>query len=141
MTSIANNLFIHTDMTRQYKTMQMQLENRIEVLEGMMRKLQGELGMCIGYFKDPVNCVNKKCFIVDETKQKLIEVTIERDALKKEKEEQLALLNDKLSTMEKSYESILQVSRWYNLTHIKTCGITYAVKHSVILVSPHYHMH
>ena len=46
---------------------------------------------------------------VDETKQKLIEVTIERDTLKKEKEEQLALLNDKLSTMEKSYESILQV--------------------------------
>ena len=41
-------------------------------------------------------------------------MTIERDALKKEKEEQLALLNDKLSTMEKSYESILQVSR---LTH------------------------
>ena len=56
MISIANNLFIHADMTRQYKTMQMQLENRIEVLEGMMRKLQGELGMYIGYFKDPVNC-------------------------------------------------------------------------------------
>ena len=31
---------ISTDMTRQYLTMQMQLENRIDVLEGMMRKLQ-----------------------------------------------------------------------------------------------------
>lgn len=39
-------------------------------------------------------------------------MTIERDALKKEKEEQLALLNDKLSTMEKSYETILQVNAW-----------------------------
>ncbi|XP_065889657.1 dynein regulatory complex protein 12-like [Dysidea avara] len=78
---------ISIDMTRQYKTMQMQLENKIETLEGMMKKLQGEL---------------------EETKQKLADVTIERDILKKEKEEQLALLNDKLSTMEKSYESILQ---------------------------------
>ena len=41
------HLFVfHADMTRQYKTMQMQLENRIEILEGMMRKLQGELGVC-----------------------------------------------------------------------------------------------
>ena len=38
-------IYITVDMTRQYKTMQLQLENRIEMLEGMMRKLQGELGM------------------------------------------------------------------------------------------------
>jgi len=46
-------------------------------------------------------------------------VTIERDALKKEKEEQLALLNDKLSTMEKSYESILQVNNYKHLDNMK----------------------
>lgn len=46
----SNHGFIRcADMTRQYKTMQMQLENRIEVLEGMMRKLQLELGMYVSY--------------------------------------------------------------------------------------------
>jgi len=39
-----NDFIFDVDMTRQYKTMQMQLENRIDTLEGMMRKLQGELG-------------------------------------------------------------------------------------------------
>ena len=69
---------------------------------------------------------------VDETKQKLIEVTIERDTLKKEKEEQLALLNDKLTTMEKSYESILQVlfSTQNKAYKEGTCKIFYLLKQS-----------
>jgi len=63
----------------------------------------------------------------EETKQKLADVTMERDILKKEKEEQLALLNDKLSTMEKSYESILQVEKPYDIitqiSHKPRCSL------------------
>jgi len=103
------------DMTRQYKTMQMQLENKIEALEGMMKKLQGELGTPTHISSHIITSHN----IAEETKQKLADVTIERDILKKEKEEQLALLNDKLSTMEKSYESILQV----NILVVNICGM------------------
>jgi len=40
--------------------------------------------------------------------QELICVTAERDRLKREKEEEVASLNGKLHTMEKSYEAILQ---------------------------------
>jgi len=88
--------------------MQMQLESKIETLEAMMKKLQGELGTST---QDTIaHYITTNC-ITEETKQKLVDVTIERDILKKEKEEQLALLNDKLSTMEKSYETILQVEK------------------------------
>jgi len=85
------------DMTRQYKTMQTQLESRIQFLESQVRKLQSEL---------------------KGAQQELICVTAERDRLKREKEEEVASLNGKLHTMEKSYEAILQVCQGGGCTEV-----------------------
>ena len=76
-----------TDLTRQYKTMQSQMEGRIDFLESHVKKLEAAL---------------------DVTKQQLSEVTEERDRILKEKEEQEIVLTGKLQSMERSYEAILQ---------------------------------
>lgn len=75
------------DLTRQYKTMQAQLESRIEFLESHVKRLQTNL---------------------DETRLNLLKVTQERDQIRREREEQVAALNSQLHVMERSYETILQ---------------------------------
>ena len=48
--------------------------------------------------------------ITATTKTKLAAVTAERDQLKEEKEKELGELNRKLEYVQKSYETIIQVS-------------------------------
>lgn len=50
---------------------------------------------------------SKLPLILDNTKIELAKVTAERDKIQSEKEEQVANLNGKLHTMEKSYEAII----------------------------------
>ena len=41
---INHTLTVHTDLTRQYKTMQSQLEGKVEFLEAQVRRLKKTLG-------------------------------------------------------------------------------------------------
>jgi hypothetical protein len=78
---------IAADMSRQYKSMQTQMEMRIQFLEEEVKRLTS---------------------LLDETKLKLHHVTVDRDKLRKEKEEQYEALIQKMKSIEQAYESILQ---------------------------------
>lgn len=80
---------ISFDLTRQYKTLQLQSETKIIALQETIKRLTSEL---------------------DTTKESLIEVTKERDKLKEEKEMEVSALNNQLAFLKKSYETIIQVS-------------------------------
>ncbi|XP_011409667.1 PREDICTED: uncharacterized protein LOC105316459 [Amphimedon queenslandica] len=82
-----NKKDISFDLTRQYKTLQLQSETKILALEETIKKLTSEL---------------------QTTKQTLTEVTRQRDKLKEEKEVEVAALNNQLSFLKKSYETIIQ---------------------------------
>ena len=58
-------------------------------------------------------CVLQSLFLylLAETKQKLDEVTSERDRLKEEKAQEVAALNSKLVFARKSYEAIIKVEK------------------------------
>ena len=47
---------------------------------------------------------------IDDTKLKLHLVTEERDRLKKEKEEQFQVMKEKIKSLEKAYQVILEVN-------------------------------
>ena len=85
-----NKKDISFDLTRQYKTLQLQSETKILALEETIKKLTSEL---------------------QTTKQSLTEVTRQRDKLKEEKEVEVAALNNQLSFLKKSYETIIQVTK------------------------------
>lgn len=80
---------ISFDLTRQYKTLQLQSETKIIALQETIKRLTSELGT---------------------TKESLTEVTKERDKLKEEKEMEVSALNNQLAFLKKSYETIIQVS-------------------------------
>lgn len=81
------------DLTRQYKTLQLHSETKIQSLEATVKRLTGELQM---------------------TQDQLKIVTVERDKLKEEKEVEVAALNNQLAFLKKSYETIIQVRRQYS---------------------------
>ena len=56
----------------------------------------------------------------ESTRLQLVEVSEERDRLRREKEEEVATLNGKLEATERSYEAILQVN------HSRSCMSTFA---------------
>ena len=74
------------DLTRQYKTLQLQSETRIQMLEATVRRLNEEL---------------------TSTKKELTTVISERDRLKEEKENEVAVLNARLESVQKSYDSVI----------------------------------
>lgn len=77
------------DLTRQYKTLQVHSETRIQALEATVRRLTSEL---------------------TSTQEQLKIVTRERDQLKEEKEKEVTALNKQLTFAQESYEAIIQVS-------------------------------
>lgn len=89
------------DLTRQYKTLQIQSETKILGLESTIQKLTAELTV---------------------TKQELTDVCRERDLLKEEKETEVAALQTQLSFLKKSYETIIEVLHMFMLVmyHIRT---------------------
>lgn len=75
------------DLTRQYKTLQLHSETRIQALEAAVKRLTTEL---------------------TSTKQELAIVIKERDLLREEKELEVSALNTQIEFIQKSYESIIK---------------------------------
>lgn len=95
------------DLTRQYKTLQLQSELRIETLEAQLKRMKEELGCHCGHFCAPP-LVGSSSSSSDENKRRLMEVTAERDRISEEKEQEVSALNNKIEVMMKSYETIIQ---------------------------------
>jgi hypothetical protein len=83
----ANKKDLSFDLTRQYKTLQLQSEAKIHELETIVKRLTGEL---------------------TSTQEQLKMVTKERDKLREEKEVEVTALNNQLTFLKKSYETIIQ---------------------------------
>ena len=76
------------DLTRQYKTLQLQSETKILALEETIKKLTSEL---------------------QTTKQTLTEVTKEKDKLQEEKDTEVTTIKTKIFMLRMSYNTILKV--------------------------------
>ena len=85
----ANKEGLSYDLTRQYKTLQLHSQTKIQSLEATVKRLTSEL---------------------HTTQEELKVVTSERDKLKEEKEVEVTALNSQLEFLKKSYETIIQVS-------------------------------
>lgn len=106
------------DLSRQYKTMQVELTSKVERLEKEVSKLKEELGMntsnykACSYMNKDIRVMTCLCvfFCLALCQEELRKERRQHEQLEKDKDATVADLQHKLDNMDADYEKILHVS-------------------------------